>query len=143
MPIHINQHYFQITTNLHAALLRFRNPFVNRYLWLDAICINQEDREEKAQQIQLMYKIYSLAQCVMVWLGDATDTSGQALEDIRLAAERQLALHLEDARQAAILELLRRSWFQRLWVGIFQPYARHALTRCYRFFRRLLQPEGL
>jgi hypothetical protein len=116
VPIHVNQRHFQVTANLHAALVQFRSPFINRYLWIDAICINQEDKEEKAQQIQLMYKIYSLARRVLVWLGAATDASGQAFEDIRAAAERQRAAPIRAVEEAAIFALLRRSWFQRLWV---------------------------
>jgi hypothetical protein len=117
-PVNLNQRHFQVTTNLHAALSQLRNPFIDRYLWADAICINQEDKEEKAEQIQLMYKIFGFACRVLVWLGAATDVSGQALEDIRDAAERQRAVSLGDAREAAIFALLRRSWFQRLWVDM-------------------------
>jgi hypothetical protein len=41
-----------------------------RVLWIDAICINQQDDEEKAHQVQMMRQIYSLAKDVVVWLGE-------------------------------------------------------------------------
>jgi hypothetical protein len=40
-----------------------------RVVWIDALCINQKDDLEKAQQVQLMRQIYSLAQNVVIWLG--------------------------------------------------------------------------
>ncbi|KXH61540.1 heterokaryon incompatibility protein [Colletotrichum salicis] len=38
-------------------------------LWIDAFCINQTNNEEKKHQVLLMYRIYSAAQNVLVWLG--------------------------------------------------------------------------
>ncbi|RSL85676.1 hypothetical protein CEP52_016061 [Fusarium oligoseptatum] len=39
------------------------------YLWVDALCINQQDLEERAWQVQLMGRIYSSAQVVYCWIG--------------------------------------------------------------------------
>lgn len=40
------------------------------FLWIDAICINQADLEERSAQVRIMPRIYSNADCVIVWLGD-------------------------------------------------------------------------
>lgn len=85
--IFINGHYLPITANLHSALLHTRNHTFQRTLWVDAICINQEDEQEKSLQIQMMAKIYSQADRVIVYLGEAADCSDQALELIRALAE--------------------------------------------------------
>jgi hypothetical protein len=84
---------------------------------VDAVCINQENLEERKQQVQLMAKIYSKAHCVIVWLGKgAVDTKG-ALENIRLAANEELTERSKkEMNQQAILTLLQRPWFQRIWV---------------------------
>jgi hypothetical protein len=60
---------FHITRNLSAALHRLRYPDKPRYIWADAICINQNDDEEKGHQVRLMRQIYQHASKVLVWLG--------------------------------------------------------------------------
>ena len=51
---------------------------------MDAVCINQDDNDEKAHQLQEMWRIYSNARLVMVWLGDLSDDADIALEFLRL-----------------------------------------------------------
>jgi hypothetical protein len=90
---------------------------VERILWIDAICINQEDNAEKGQQVQSMAKIYAKASRVIVWLGEAASDSNQALRVLRKAAEEQYANSaIGETNQRAILALLERPWFQRIWV---------------------------
>lgn len=59
---------FRITQNLYIALQALRNE-KRQCLWIDALCINQQDPREKTHQVQLMGKIYSSAESVVVWLG--------------------------------------------------------------------------
>lgn len=123
----------RVRANLHAALSHLRDRCVERIIWTDAICINQEDNDEKGQQVQSMAKIYAKASRVIVWLGEAADNSDEALEAIRRVAEEQhtnsamyktnqeAVLALPDQQpktdQQAILKLLEREWFQRIWVS--------------------------
>jgi hypothetical protein len=62
-----------ITRNLETALRHLRHickPLEqNLILWVDSICINQEDLVEKSRQIPLMCDIYQNADSVFVWLG--------------------------------------------------------------------------
>ena len=58
-----------ITGTLDLALRRLRNPHSSRVLWIDQLCINQDDLDERSQQVQLMRDIYSNARRVLVWLG--------------------------------------------------------------------------
>ncbi|KAI6089204.1 heterokaryon incompatibility protein-domain-containing protein [Hypoxylon rubiginosum] len=48
-------------------------------VWIDAICINQNDDEEKARQLPLMGQIYSLATTVVIWLGNGDLASDAAM----------------------------------------------------------------
>ncbi|EEU34771.1 uncharacterized protein NECHADRAFT_82369 [Fusarium vanettenii 77-13-4] len=58
-----------VTSNLALALRALRFSSRPRVLWVDAICINQEDPGEKAKQIPLMREIYASATSVLTWLG--------------------------------------------------------------------------
>ncbi|KAF1968540.1 HET-domain-containing protein [Bimuria novae-zelandiae CBS 107.79] len=66
LPVRMHTHSFNVTVNLHAALLRLRNHYMERILWVDAICIDQDNQEEKEHQIRSMAKIYGQAKCVVV-----------------------------------------------------------------------------
>jgi len=118
LPIYIgeHEHELRVTTNLYAALLHLRNSTLERIIWIDAICIDQKNGEEKAQQIPLMAKIYSQASRVLVWLGEAADNSDQALEEIRAAGRKAVHSLNNETIQLAVLKLLERDWFQRIWV---------------------------
>ncbi|KAI1404341.1 HET-domain-containing protein [Hypoxylon fuscum] len=63
---------FSATTNLEAALRAFRQPSKRRMLWVDAICINQDDVQEKNIQVPQMGRLYSTAKTVLVWLGPSS-----------------------------------------------------------------------
>jgi hypothetical protein len=106
---------FSVTRSLHAALLNLRDTGVLRTIWVDAICINQQDNEEKGIQIQAMASVYTMASKVVVWLGKAESESDLALEALQGAANstdvlKSLAVHM------AVMELLDRKWFRRIWV---------------------------
>jgi len=62
---------FPVRKNVAAVLRRFslRPGIVSWKVWIDAVCINQQDRSETLQQISLMRRIYSQATRVSVWLG--------------------------------------------------------------------------
>ncbi|KAK3338240.1 heterokaryon incompatibility protein-domain-containing protein [Neurospora tetraspora] len=96
--ISINGCDLPIGENLYAALLHLRDHSIERTIWIDAICINQDDEEEKGHQVQSMAKIYAKASRVIVWLGEEAASSDQALEEIRIAAELSM---LEEIRIAA------------------------------------------
>lgn len=54
------------------------------YLWIDAVCINQEDPDERASQVAIMEDIERQAQQVIVFLGIANDTSTRAMDMLQL-----------------------------------------------------------
>ena len=113
--IFISEGTLQVTPNLHAALLHLRDCGLPRILWIDAICINQADDQEKAYQIQSMAKIYGKASQVVVWLGDKADRSDDALEAIRFGEVSENGPNQGEIEKA-INALLRRQWFRRMWV---------------------------
>ena len=96
-----------ISTNLRDVLRRFRHTAEARLLWVDAICINQEDHAERAAQVILMPKIYHSASQVLYWLGEEDERTSDAVNLLRLLAEigRKVALKQEDLpKQNALLD---------------------------------------
>ncbi|KAL8369744.1 hypothetical protein RB595_000196 [Gaeumannomyces hyphopodioides] len=63
-----------VTENLHAALRRLRRENQPRVLWVDAVCINQDDIPERNHQVRLMSRLYAGATRVIAWLGDSIET---------------------------------------------------------------------
>ena len=124
----------KITKNLASALRHLRDPIETKCFWVDAISINQSDKNEKSHQIPMMGKIYSEAKNVCIWLGETTETSSAALGHI----ERVLDLKLLDrlvsenhtADWAALSELMRRDWFSRRWVVQEIAFAQKASVHC-------------
>ncbi|QDS68455.1 hypothetical protein FKW77_010822 [Venturia effusa] len=130
-----------VTRNLYDALLHLRYETKPRLLWIDAICIDQSNLEERGSQVQKMGQIYKRANRVVVWLGPEADDSTHAMKLIEFLASKVevdwdalaikpsldgadephwadcnavLSLSARDWR--ALYSLLGRVWFERLWV---------------------------
>ena len=77
-----NGHTLRITQSLHGVFERIRCLDRVRYVWADALCINQKDTRELGQQVSIMQDIYRSANRVLVWLGN--DVQGKAHEAFAL-----------------------------------------------------------
>ncbi|KAE8373910.1 heterokaryon incompatibility protein-domain-containing protein [Aspergillus bertholletiae] len=129
--IYIEDGEFEVSQNLHSALRRLRDPAFERILWVDAICIKQDDDAEKERQIQAMGKIYAQANQVVVWLGDEVDNSSEAIETIReKAAGSYGILGNISINDAAFNKLCERPWFRRIWVVQEVGLARNIRVLC-------------
>lgn len=123
-PIYFHSHKreLRVRTNCHDALRHLRQEDRDRQLWIDAICINQEDLNERANQVRLMEKIYQIALDVIVYLGE--DTPGSRVLFGELAdADTELSLRgtcdrppPSDLIIGELDNLLQRPWFKRVWV---------------------------
>lgn len=85
-----NGYDIRITDSCFEALSSLRNTLGNFTIWVDAVCINQRDDDEKAAQIALMEQIYTFAEAVYIWLGPSTATTKKAFECIRLGSQYRL-----------------------------------------------------
>jgi hypothetical protein len=68
-PVSCGRGQIMVRGNLIDALRYLRHPTETRSLWIDALCINQEDVNERNKQVQMMGLIYWHANRVIVWLG--------------------------------------------------------------------------
>lgn len=80
--IHVSGDELNITTNLHSALQHLRFKDRKRTLWADAICIDQDNLDERGEQVKLMGQIYTQAEQVLVWLGEMTEDVELSLDSI-------------------------------------------------------------
>lgn len=131
--IFINGYSKRIGTNLHNILLRLRSacPATTVPIWIDALCINQDDAVEKSAQVERMDEIYKRASLVFAWLGEADDYSAAGFAvveklakldeqgDANCEAVRAMELTaygLDDWYWVSLIAVLRRAWFSRVWV---------------------------
>ena len=71
-----------ITLNLGSALRHLRNEKRPRSLWIDAICINQKDLEERGSHVSVMAGIYRCAELVLIWLGEQKNHSSEVIQGL-------------------------------------------------------------
>lgn len=80
VPITCNEEAINVTHNLHQALMQIRSESEEYVIWIDQLCINQDDSEERSREVALMGSIYSLARNVVVWLGPSDSDTAKVLE---------------------------------------------------------------
>jgi hypothetical protein len=99
-PIIVNGVEVLATENLLAALKRIREEYSDIHLWVDALCINQLDSSEKAEQVKRMGDIYRNAAKTIIWLGPEYDDSHNTI--FQLAKIGQSAL-----KNGTLMQLLK------------------------------------
>jgi hypothetical protein len=68
--IYLSGKALPIASNLNTALQYLRYTDKPLIIWIDAVCINQENETERAEQVQLMRRLYSGASMVRVWVDE-------------------------------------------------------------------------
>jgi hypothetical protein len=110
-----------ITRNCYDALRTLHRHFGVRSIWVDAICINQDNVEEKEHQIPLMRDIYGSARRVFIWLGNGTKESDEAFTWItrESAFDSVLGVAMFKPFPAIMLpsEMLKAVRLIPLWIG--------------------------
>ncbi|KAI1457145.1 HET-domain-containing protein [Annulohypoxylon moriforme] len=126
--------------NLAIALRHLRHADRPRVMWIDALCINQEDSAEKGSQVGMMGEIYRLAYRVIAWIGPEENYSYHAMKTMEFigsqvdvdfltpelravegctdptVADLTVPLRLDPTTGASISDLVSRQWFSRVWV---------------------------
>ena len=126
---------FMVRPNLASALRQLRYRDRPRYLWIDAICINQDDNSERNVQVALMDGVYKGASEVCVWLGEEGDHSDLALSFISRVVilddfDRLVADRRTPHEWTALSDLMKREWFSRRWVVQEIALAKSARLYC-------------
>jgi hypothetical protein len=97
----INGRFFEVRHNLHRFLIQARrSKYLSRmWIWIDALCINQNDSSERNHQVQQMGLIFSRAKNVTSWLGDERHIARFLLHVRRRAIHED---HTQDSRKAVL-----------------------------------------
>jgi hypothetical protein len=75
---------YEVGPNLKAALLRLQGWDSKENYWIDALCIDQSNFDERSDQVLLMGDIYTQCKFVFIWLGEEESTySARALSFIK------------------------------------------------------------
>jgi hypothetical protein len=138
-PVTLLGHDWHVTPNLAAALRSLRSETESRTLWIDQLCINQEDDKERTSQVGLMKDIYEGATRVVVWLGESTPASETALdvlthvnpaqlEDAAIAFDVLQICEIREWARAVITSIFFNPWWQRVWIIQEIVYARNVLV---------------
>jgi len=69
---------FAVRPNLYAALRYLRHRETDRIIFIDTICIDQSNNEERSITVRMMVEIYAHASQTLIWLGIATETDKYA-----------------------------------------------------------------
>lgn len=130
-----------ISTTLHMILSHLRLSYTIRTVWIDAICIDQQNVTEKADQVVLMGQIYRQARVVLCWLGDLTVHRRSALEYFQAlsnekanyfstdevehlwtsvwsdpTSETKAIPAIKAASDAHVEAIYQSDWFNRMWI---------------------------
>jgi hypothetical protein len=120
---------------IHEGLSTWKNA--RKYLWIDGLCINQKDYDERAARVRMMPKIYSNASLLVIWLGSAaieleeitTKTFDEITEGFADAKAKNSSISLSEWMDQTPLEkgvheciansllmMLNSPWFSRTWI---------------------------
>jgi hypothetical protein len=135
-----------ITSSLAKALYRLRSNKHSHFFWIDQICINQPNTQEKEQQIPMMGLIYTHATNTVIWLGDEDNQEPglafQTMEhvyarlqmsDVEISPNDFARLDFPPAEHRswrAIQHLLQRPWLSRLWTIQEAVLSRNLFVQC-------------
>jgi hypothetical protein len=119
-PVQVNGKHLTIGRNLDCALRHIRDNTTDllgrtKLLWVDALCIDQTDVQERSQQVQLMGQIYTSAVDMVIWLGPEREDTAFILAKIR-GGELPEGTEVVPVLKA-LKRLCRRPWFGRVWIA--------------------------
>ncbi|KAI1640692.1 heterokaryon incompatibility protein-domain-containing protein [Biscogniauxia mediterranea] len=131
-PIVLDGQSYPVTVNICAALRYIRLKDTPRKLWVDSICINQKDTEERSHQIPKMRDIYTLASQVLVWIGDYKPFTKRHVRQLFDFMVNLITCAKDDKEEEEIARLgldemwrlyeeiheffSSRHWFRRMWI---------------------------
>jgi hypothetical protein len=126
--IQIDGGEFKVPPNVYSILRGKRTAIHNVILWIDSICINQEDGEEKTSQVALMRRIFEEANSTIAWIGDVDPIEAKRVISLlrKVDSWEQILKELDCIKEGfsddelnqwnALWKMMASSWFERSWI---------------------------
>lgn len=120
--VRVNERLMEVTRSAEQVLRRVQLQNKSRFIWIDAICIDQTNLDERAHQVALMTKLYRHGERNLVYLGEAHDSTASALtamDSLRATEDLGPEFFLSDdqshiilSKELALAQFFSRSWFK-------------------------------
>ena len=107
-----------------------------RYIWIDAVCIDQENIAERNHQVSMMTEVYSAATLVLAWSGIASSETRRAVDLFRDYRRHSPALRIvyflsnSSTRASVFRQFLDLEYFHRMWIVQELILARRIVFMC-------------
>jgi hypothetical protein len=123
----------EVREALFQFLQQIRSPIQPLSLWIDALCIDQKNLDERRYQVEHMDRIYKYARRSVVWLGIADEASSLAMDAIQDISELPSNIaNLSDIQHHALVQWSNRPYWTHTWVVQEFLLARDVLVVCGR-----------
>ncbi|KAH6686479.1 heterokaryon incompatibility protein-domain-containing protein [Plectosphaerella plurivora] len=128
--ITLDGHPFPILDNLYPILVLLCNASEHKWLWIDSICIDQQDLQERASQVQLMQRIFAQSEKTIAWLGESSPEIDEGIDFLYTLAKSHSKIMnfstVNDTREVpvdlrlpekwrALGKFLDINWWRRMW----------------------------
>lgn len=139
----VEDRYSLVTENLHAALQHLRSEQEPLYIWIDQICINQQDYEERSQQVMLMHEIFGKSVQVLIWLGKDTQPYEKGLLFIikLLAHTSYLNAQLDDDLVERVVDFTNSQDVDEILPSLSALYENRWFSRSWTFQEAVCNPD--
>lgn len=125
--IHINDRPFKVRDSLYIFLQRAQKQKIREWLWIDAICIDQQNYTERIQQVRLMGDVYSKARCVLVHVGETSYNMKIAAPILKLLGSRpcdpwendfqfDVVKYMNRTLSCLIGDFTKSKYWSRMWI---------------------------
>jgi hypothetical protein len=111
----VNEKPFPIGTNLFKAIKSIRCYKHTRFLFIDAICINQHSYSERSQQVPLIREIYEKSRNLLVWVDERKDYDKDAKHLWKTCPESASQWNRPPEGRESLDEIFASPWFNRRW----------------------------
>lgn len=140
VPVVVDGAKLNITASLNNALKHLKNLKVQQedspsYWWIDMICVNQHDDDERSHQVGMMQDIFKTAQHVVAWLGgtqydDECKKFLQHIREVSPSTYPRFKREVSDEVNKGGWALLKHPWWSRLWIIQEVVLAREVTIAC-------------
>ena len=126
VPISVDGEQVAVQMNLWRFLQRLRYLRGTSRIWVDYLCIDQQNYREKGPQVKLMTDVFQAATAVYAWLGEATKEINEALsalDTLQVEQSRTFSLNwrrrhrkLANAKKTILRALAPCAYWTRIWI---------------------------